>query len=296
MKKLIVLLVVLLVFASFVLAKSLEIGAKNYTEQYILGSLVSQLLEANGFDVDENFGMSTFAVRSGLETGQIDMYPDYTGTAWTTYLGHEEVISDPDELYELVKAEDYERNNVIWLDRINFNNTYAIAVRDEFAAEHGLKTLSDLAEYLNNTDERHIMGIDFEFYERPDGFFAMAEKYGMDIISSHARAKFDVKDVEGSLAAWGTIFDDHKAMGCKYVIFPMNQWADNVEQMKVECDLMNKIGAEANLRGIKFGYHNHNMEFENILFNKNKKTYKEINASVYDFEFNYKYNGDWSCF
>ena len=109
-----------------------------------------------------------------------------------------------------------------------------------------------------NAKERTVEGYS------PEDYAALAEKYGMDIISSHARAKFDVKNVEGSLAAWGTIFDDHKAMGCKYVVFPMNQWADNVEQMKVECDLMNKIGAEANLRGIKFGYHNHNMEFENI--------------------------------
>ena len=98
----------------------------------------------------------------------------------------------------------------------------------------------------------------------PVEYAALVEKYGMDIISSHARASFDVNDEDGTLAAWGKVFDDHKAMGCKYVIFPMNRWADNVEQMKVECDLMNKIGEEANKRGIKFGYHNHNMEFENI--------------------------------
>jgi sugar phosphate isomerase/epimerase len=98
----------------------------------------------------------------------------------------------------------------------------------------------------------------------PADYAALVAKYGMDIISSHARAGFDVKDVEGTLEAWGKIFDDHKAMGCKYVVFPMNQWADNVEDMKVECDLMNKIGDEANQRGLKFGYHNHNMEFENI--------------------------------
>lgn len=98
----------------------------------------------------------------------------------------------------------------------------------------------------------------------PADYAALAKKYGMDIISSHARAKFDVNDVAGSLAAWGKIFDDHKIMGCQYVVFPMNRWANNVEQMKVECDLMNKIGEEANNRGIKFGYHNHNMEFENI--------------------------------
>lgn len=98
----------------------------------------------------------------------------------------------------------------------------------------------------------------------PNDYAALVKKFGMDIISSHARASFDANDVDGTLAAWGKVFDDHKAMGCKYVVFPMNRWADNVEQMKVECDLMNLIGAEANKRGIKFGYHNHNMEFENI--------------------------------
>jgi sugar phosphate isomerase/epimerase len=98
----------------------------------------------------------------------------------------------------------------------------------------------------------------------PADYAALVEKYGMDIISSHARGKFDVNDESGTLAEWGKVFDDHRAMGCRYVVFPMNRWADNVEQMKAECDLMNKIGEEANKRGIKFGYHNHNMEFENI--------------------------------
>jgi sugar phosphate isomerase/epimerase len=95
----------------------------------------------------------------------------------------------------------------------------------------------------------------------PAAYAALAEKYGLDIISSHARAKFDVNDVEGTLAAWGKLFDDHKAMGCKYVVFPMNFWSNNIEGLKAECALMNKIGEEANKRGIKFGYHNHNMEF-----------------------------------
>jgi sugar phosphate isomerase/epimerase len=95
----------------------------------------------------------------------------------------------------------------------------------------------------------------------PTDYAALAEKYGIDIISSHARAKFDAKDVEGTVAAWGKVFDDHKAMGCKYVVFPMNTWAGTVEGLKAECDLLNKIGDEANKRGIKFGYHNHNFEF-----------------------------------
>jgi len=67
----------------------LNVGAKNFTEQYIVSSMISQLLEDAGFRVTENFGMSSFVARSALETGQIDLYADYTGTAWPTYLGHE---------------------------------------------------------------------------------------------------------------------------------------------------------------------------------------------------------------
>jgi sugar phosphate isomerase/epimerase len=99
---------------------------------------------------------------------------------------------------------------------------------------------------------------------KPADYAALAKKYGLEIISSHARAKFDVKDPEGTIAAWGKLFDDHKAMECKYVVFPMNFWSSTVEGLKAECDLMNKIGDEAGKRSIKFGYHNHNFEFAKI--------------------------------
>jgi len=99
---------------------------------------------------------------------------------------------------------------------------------------------------------------------KPAEFAALVKKYEMEVISSHARAKLDVKDESGTLAAWGKVFDNHKLMGCKYVVLPMNMWAGTLEGVKAECDLMNKIGDEANKRGIKFGYHNHNMEFATI--------------------------------
>ena len=99
---------------------------------------------------------------------------------------------------------------------------------------------------------------------KPADYAVLAEKYGLDIISSHARARFDVKDVEGTVAAWGKVFDDHKAMGCKYVVFPMNTWSATVEGLKAECDLMNKICEEANKRGLLFGYHNHSFEFAQV--------------------------------
>ncbi|MFN8241760.1 MAG: sugar phosphate isomerase/epimerase [Bacteroidales bacterium] len=99
---------------------------------------------------------------------------------------------------------------------------------------------------------------------KPADYAALAKKYGLTIISSHARGKFDTKDVEGSLAEWRKVFADHKLMGCKYVILPMNFWSSTVEALKAECDLMNKIGEEANKVGIKFGYHNHNFEFAKV--------------------------------
>lgn len=98
----------------------------------------------------------------------------------------------------------------------------------------------------------------------PVDYAAVAKKYGLTIISSHTRGKFDVKDVEGSVASWAKIFDDHKAMGCKYVVFPMNFWSSTVEGLKAECALMNKIGDEANKRGLMLGYHNHSFEFAKV--------------------------------
>lgn len=117
-------------------------------------------------------------------------------------------------------------------------------------------TVMEISNY--NADERTVEGYS------PAAYAALAEKYGMDIISSHARAQFDINDESGTLEAWGKIFDDHKAMGCKYVVFPMNRWSGDETEMKKGCELMNKIGAEANKRDIKFGYHNHNMEFEKM--------------------------------
>jgi len=99
---------------------------------------------------------------------------------------------------------------------------------------------------------------------KPAEYAALAKKQGLTIISSHARTKFDVKDETGTLAAWGKVFDDHKIMGCKYVVLPMNFWAGTVDGVKAECRLMDKIGDEAIKRGIKFGYHNHHIEFVTI--------------------------------
>ena len=184
MKKFLILLIVtfLLVgtISSFALAKKeITVGAKNFTEQYVLGNMISILLENSGFEVNEKFGTGSAIAREGLVSGQTDLYAEYTGTASLVYLKHEEVITDPVKLYNKVKKEDLEKNGIVWLDRSNINNTYAIALTKKQVAEIGT-TLSDLAKYVNQHHDL-IWGIDHEFAERVDGLPGLAEHYGMNI-------------------------------------------------------------------------------------------------------------------
>jgi len=182
-KKTILFLLIMVFTLSTFFGATLTVGAKSFTEQYILGNLASLLLEENGFNVVKRFGLNSFVVRQGLTTGQIDLYPDYTGTAWVTYLGQEELITDPDELLEKVRELDAE-NGVVWLDRINANNTYALAIRQEDYEKYGFETLSELVAYWDEHPKEFMVGVDYEFYERPDGFFAFADHYDLDIPDS----------------------------------------------------------------------------------------------------------------
>lgn len=159
----------------------LVVGAKNFTEQYVLGNMMSLILKDAGFTVTEQFGTSSMVTRQGLVTGQTDLYMEYTGTAWAVYLGHaDEIVNDPVELYEKVKREDLESNGIVWLDRGILNNTYALAIRRSDVGKYG-ETLSELAEYVNSNPGSAVFAIDHEFYERADGFWEMAKTYGLEV-------------------------------------------------------------------------------------------------------------------
>lgn len=192
MRKMLLMLVVVCVSIGFVLsgaalsADKVVVGAKNFTEQYIVGNMMAKLLEKAGYDVETKMGTGSTVTRKALETGQTDMYPEYTGTAWSLYLENDSVITDPAELYEKVKAEDLEKNGILWLGLSDVNNTYAMAVTQEAAEEMGT-TLSDMAAFVNEQPEDIVFGIDQEFYERSDGFFGLAEHYGMEVDKDQVR-------------------------------------------------------------------------------------------------------------
>ncbi|MBO8160010.1 MAG: glycine/betaine ABC transporter substrate-binding protein [Thermosipho sp. (in: Bacteria)] len=160
-------------------AASLAVGAKNFTEGLILGNMINLLLKEAGFKTTL-YNLTSFPLRAAIENGQVDLYAEYTGTAWAAYFKHKEKIYDPTKLFKEVAKEDLEKNGIVWINMIPFNDTYALAIRSEYAEKFGLKTLSDLAKFINSGN-KVIFGVNPEFYERADGFFAMAEFYDMKV-------------------------------------------------------------------------------------------------------------------
>jgi osmoprotectant transport system substrate-binding protein len=161
--------------------KKVTVGNKNFTEQYIIGEMMKQLLEDRGFTVELASDLSTDVLRSGMEAGDIDIAADYTGTAWMVHLAHVyEPGVDNNELYDLVKAEEVD-NGFVWLDPIWNNNTYVLVSWTDFAEANNLTSLSDLAALYRAGEVDVITFVGFEFSTRPDGLPALEEFYDFSV-------------------------------------------------------------------------------------------------------------------
>jgi glycine betaine/choline ABC-type transport system substrate-binding protein len=152
------------------------VGSKNFTENVLLAELIAQQIEARTeLRVERRLNLGgTFLCHQALVAGQIDVYPEYSGTALTAIL-EQPVRRDPEEVLRIVSAAYQEQFQAEWLTPFGFNNTYAIVVREEDAAQKGLKTLSDLAAISG----QYVIGFMFEFAERQDGYRGLIESYGM---------------------------------------------------------------------------------------------------------------------
>ncbi len=157
--------------------RSVTVGSKPHAEQYILAEMLSLLIEEHtDITVDQRLGIGggTSNLHPAVLEGDIDMYPEYTGTGWLFVL-QQDLIEQPDELYDAVAEQYLAEFGIVWLDRYGFNNTYALAVRDEYVAQYSLRTYSDLAE----VSEQLVFGAEYDFFERDDGFDALSEAYGL---------------------------------------------------------------------------------------------------------------------
>jgi osmoprotectant transport system substrate-binding protein len=166
---------------------SFTIGAKDFSEQDILANMTAILLSENGAKADAKRITGSANTRTALESGDIDLYWEYTGTAWITYLKHTDPIGDPQEQYDAVKAEDAKKNGIAWLGQAEFNNTYALAVREEYAEETGISTLSDLAALAESDPSAVTICVESEFAARDDGLPGLLDAYKIKIPDSQVK-------------------------------------------------------------------------------------------------------------
>jgi osmoprotectant transport system permease protein len=188
------------------------VGSKDFTESILLAEIVAQMLEAQHIEVDRKFDLGGNLAHTALLAGQIDLYPEYTGTAFTSIL-HHQPITDPKAVYEQVKREYAKQFNLAVSAPLGFDNTFAILVRGEDARRLSLKTISDASKHSS----QWRAGFGHDFMVRQDGYPGFARTYGLQFagvsdmsldltytaLSSHKVDMIAGNSTDGRIAALG---------------------------------------------------------------------------------------------
>jgi osmoprotectant transport system permease protein len=149
------------------------VGSKNFAEQFILGELIGELLQRQGFAVDHKDDLGSATIFRALVSNDIDVYVDYSGTLWTNVLKRRDVLAADAMLAELTRAV-RERYGALVLGRLGFENAYVLAMRADRASALGIRTIADLAVHAPQL----TLGSDLEFLSRPE-WKALADAYGL---------------------------------------------------------------------------------------------------------------------
>ena len=204
-------------------SRTIHIATKPMTEQFILGEMLSLLIENNtdyNVVITKGIGGGTSNIHPALLKGEFDMYPEYTGTGWLVVL-KKDTCPVHEELYPQLQKEYYEKYGVKWIAPYGFNNSYGLAVNKQNAEKYNLKNFSDLAKYPGV----FTLGAEYDFYEIPKGYKDLCEQYGlkfkktldMDIglkYEAIKSGKIDVMNIftsDGQLSHSGlTVLEDDK--------------------------------------------------------------------------------------
>src|SRR5437667_2979343 len=161
--------------ASVTSAQVVRVGSKNFTEQFVLGEIYAQALEAAGIKTEKKLNLGgTLIAHKALEEKQIDLYPEYTGTMLLAVLKLES-MTDAKRVYDRVR-EEYAKKGLAVMNQANVNNTYVLVMKPETAARLKLETLSDLAK----VSKELVLGAGPEFRDRKDGLPGLKATYGIE--------------------------------------------------------------------------------------------------------------------
>jgi glycine betaine/choline ABC-type transport system substrate-binding protein/ABC-type proline/glycine betaine transport system permease subunit len=167
---------------------SIVVGSKNFNEQLIIGNMMADLLEEyTDLNVVRKLNLGgTSVAYNALETGELDVYAEYTGTALVNIMQHE-TVTDSEKAYNIVKEYFNKEHQLSFLEPIGFNNTYTLSISKELAGKYNMKTFSDLAKVSNGL----VLGSTMEFANRQDGYLGLKEVYNMNFK--------EVKGMDGGL-------------------------------------------------------------------------------------------------
>jgi osmoprotectant transport system substrate-binding protein len=194
-------------------ASPIRVGSKNFTESFVIAEIYAQALEATGARVERLFNLgSTQIAIAAMERGNIDLYPEYTGTALIDVL-HLAPIANPQLAYAVVSRLFKRRYDIVWLARSPMNDSQALATTRAVAARDRLATLSDVARAAPNLRLATIQ----EFLARPDGLPGLQRFYGgfrfgdvrtYDIALKYRALLEDKADVASAFTTDGAIATD----------------------------------------------------------------------------------------
>lgn len=162
----------------------LTVTSKAFTENLVLGAMMGIAFQAAGADVLDRTGIQgSIGSREAVRKGDADAIYEYTGTAWITYLGNSEPITDPLAQWRAVHDADL-RNGLAWLPPSRLDNTYALAMNQAAFRKYGTRNLSEVAALARSDPGAVTLCVEGEFANRADGLPGMQKAYGMDVPAS----------------------------------------------------------------------------------------------------------------
>lgn len=249
--------------------RAITVGGKNYTEQLLLAEMTTELLRAKGIAAEKRDGLASALIRQAQESGEVDVYWEYTGTSLVVYNKVEEKLS-AEQTYQRVKELDAKKG-LVWLKSSTANNTFAIGMPKARAQELGVRTISDFARVVNGGAPIKF-ATDGEFARRDDALLGLQRTYDFklprtslmlmdvglmyDALHQNRADAGAISSTDGRVKAFDfAVLEDDKGFFPAYTLCPVAR-QDALDRTPGLADALNDLAGKMNddaLRSINGG-------------------------------------------